>query len=57
VISYNVLGFLTQWKRLLKPKESLEMEDRIKKLQDGLKIWYFLKEDLSKVGTTCGRNS
>jgi hypothetical protein len=38
-IAYKVLGFLTQYKRLLKPKESLEMEDTIKKLQEGSKMW------------------
>lgn len=38
-IAYMVLGFLSQWKKLLKPKDRLKMEDVILKLQDGLKAW------------------
>jgi hypothetical protein len=34
-----ILGFLSQWKKLLKPLEALKMEDIIMKLQDGLKAW------------------
>ena len=38
-IAYKVLGFLSQWKKLLKPQEVLMMEDTILKLQEGLKAW------------------
>lgn len=39
VIAHMILGFLTQWKKLLKPVEMMKMEDNIKKLQEGLKAW------------------
>ena len=39
VIAYKVVGFLSQWKKMLKPKEVLKMEDTIAKLQEGLKAW------------------
>jgi hypothetical protein len=32
------MGFLTQWKKLLIPKEKQNMEDILKKLQ-GLQAW------------------
>jgi hypothetical protein len=38
-IAYKVLGFLSQWKKMLKPKEVLLMEDLILKLQEGLMAW------------------
>jgi hypothetical protein len=38
-IAYKVLGFLSQWKKLLKPKEVMMMDDLILKLQEGLKAW------------------
>jgi hypothetical protein len=38
-IAYKVLGFLSQWKKMLKPKEVLLMEDFILKLQEGLMAW------------------
>jgi hypothetical protein len=39
VITHMILGFLSQWKKLLKLLEALKMEDIIMKLQDGLKAW------------------
>ena len=39
-IAYKILGFLSQWKKLLKPEEKLKMEDTIMKLQEGLKAWW-----------------
>jgi hypothetical protein len=38
-IAYKVLGFLSQWKKMLKPKEVMIMEDLTLKLQEGLKAW------------------
>jgi hypothetical protein len=38
-IAYKVLGFLSQWKKMLKPEEVLKMEDTILTLQEGLKAW------------------
>ena len=39
VIAYKIVGFLTQWKKMMKLKEWTDMEDIILKLQDGLKNW------------------
>lgn len=38
-IAYKILGFLSQWKKLLKPMEMDKVDDLIKKLQEGLKAW------------------
>jgi hypothetical protein len=38
-IAYKVLGFLSQWNKLLKLKEVMMMDDLILKLQEGLKAW------------------
>lgn len=38
-IAHMILGFLSQWKKLLNPTEMMKMEDSIKKLQEGLKAW------------------
>jgi hypothetical protein len=38
-IAYKVLGFLSQWKKLLEPKEVMMMDDLILKLLEGLKAW------------------
>jgi len=38
-IAYKVLGFLSQWKKMLKPEGVLKREDTILKLQEGLKAW------------------
>jgi len=39
VIAHMALGFISQWKKLLKQEERLKMEDLILKLQEGLKAW------------------
>ena len=39
VIAHKVMGFLIQWKKLLKPKEKQNMEDTLKKLQEGMQAW------------------
>ena len=33
VVALKIMGFMSQWKKLLKPEEMLKMEDTIKKLQ------------------------
>ena len=38
-IAYMALGFMKQWKNLLKTKEQQLMEDAIHKLQEGLRAW------------------
>jgi hypothetical protein len=38
-IAHMILGFLTQWKKLLNSTKMMKMEDLIKKLQEGLKAW------------------
>jgi len=38
-LAYKVVGLLSQWKKMLRPKEVLKMEDTIAKLQEGLKAW------------------
>lgn len=38
-IAYEILGFLLQWKKLLKQEEVKKLEDAIVKLQEGLSTW------------------
>jgi hypothetical protein len=38
-IAYMALGFMKQWKILLKTKDQQLMEDAIHKLQEGLRTW------------------
>ena len=33
VVALKIMGFMSQWKKLLKPEEMLKMEDTMKKLQ------------------------
>ena len=40
VVAYMILGFLSQWMKLLKPEEDkAKMEDLIGKLKEGLNAW------------------
>jgi hypothetical protein len=39
VIAHKIMGFMSQWKKLLKLEEMMKMEDTIKKLQEGLQAW------------------
>ena len=38
-IAHMILGFLTQWRKMLKKKDQLLMDDVILKLQEGLRAW------------------
>jgi hypothetical protein len=33
------MGFLIHWKKLLKPKDKQNMEDTLKRLQEGMQAW------------------
>lgn len=39
VVAYMILGFLSQWMKLLKPEDKAKMEDLIGKLKEGLNAW------------------
>lgn len=39
-IAHKAMGFLIQWKKMLKAKDRIQMEDIILKLQEGLKAWW-----------------
>jgi hypothetical protein len=38
-IAYMIMGFLSQWMKLLKSADKLKMEDIITKLKEGLNAW------------------
>lgn len=38
-IAHMIMGFLSQWMKLLKPADRLKMEDNIAKLKEGLNAW------------------
>jgi hypothetical protein len=38
-IAHMIMGFLSQWMKLLKPADRLKMEDTIAKLKEGLNAW------------------
>ena len=38
-IAYKVLALLKQWKKMLKVKDQMELEDTLLKLQEGLLAW------------------
>jgi hypothetical protein len=38
-IAYKVLALLKQWKKMLKVKDQMELEDTLLKLQEGLRAW------------------
>jgi hypothetical protein len=38
-ITHKIMGFLSQWRKMLKKKDQLLMDDVILKLQEGLRAW------------------
>jgi hypothetical protein len=39
LIAYKIVGFMLQWKKLMKMEEALLVEATVKKLQERLKKW------------------